>query len=164
MPQLDLSTFPTQLFWLAVTFFVLYVLMSKIALPRIGDILEERQKRISDDLDQADRLKGDTETAIAAYEAAMAEARTQAQEEIAKVMAANAAEAAARAKAVDELLSAKIADSEAKIRTAHAEALVQVSGIATEVSEAIVDRLAGMQAGAEALAQAVSTVAKERGL
>ncbi|MBN2752193.1 MAG: F0F1 ATP synthase subunit B', partial [Rhodospirillaceae bacterium] len=108
MPQFDPTSFPSQLFWLATTFIALYVLMSKVALPRIGDILEERQKRISDDLDMAERLKTETEAAIAVYEKALSDARVTAQAEISRVMAANAAEAAERHRELEDQLATKI--------------------------------------------------------
>jgi len=164
MPQFDPTSFPSQLFWLAVSFIALFVLMSKVALPRVGEILEERQKRISDDLDMAERLKTETEAAIAAYEKALAEARAAAQAEIAQVMEANAAEAAARHKALEEQLSAKIVESEERIHAAHSEAMAQVSGIAADVAAAIVERIAGVPADAESLSPVVEAVAKERGL
>jgi len=164
MPQFDPTSFPSQLFWLAITFVALYVLMSKVALPRIGDILEERQKRISDDLDMAERLKAETEAAIAAYEKALAEARASAQAEIARVMEANAAESAARHKALEEQLSAKIVESEERIHAAHREAMAEVGGIAAEVAAAIVERIAGVKTDAEGLAPVVEAIAKERGI
>ena len=80
MPQLDFSMWPPQLIWLAITFGVLYILISKFALPKIGGTIEQRQNRIANDLDEAQRLKDDTEKAIAAYEAALAEARAKAEE------------------------------------------------------------------------------------
>ncbi|WP_337996911.1 F0F1 ATP synthase subunit B' [Oleispirillum naphthae] len=164
MPQFDPTSFASQLFWLAVTFITLYVLMSKVALPRVGDILEERQKRISDDLDMAERLKSETEAAIAAYEKALAEARSAAQAEISRVMDANAAEAAARHKKLEEQLSAKITESEEHIHAAHREAMAEVGGIAAEVAAAIVERIAGVKADAEGLAPVVEAIAKERGI
>lgn len=164
MPHFDTSTFASQLFWLAVCFVTLYVLMSKVALPRIEDILEERQKRISDDLDMAERLKGETEAAIAVYEKALADARATAQAEIAKVMEANAAEAAKRHEELDAVLSAKITESEERIQAARKQAMSQVNEIAVDVATAIVDRIANLDADAESLAPLVDAVAKERGL
>jgi F-type H+-transporting ATPase subunit b len=164
MPQFDPTSFPSQLFWLAVSFIALYVLMSKVALPRIGEILEERQKRISDDLDMAERLKTETESAIATYEKALAEARSSAQAAIAKVMDANAAEAAERHRALEATLSAKITESEERIHAARREAMTQVSGIAAEVAAAIVERFADIKADGAALGPVVDAIAKERGL
>jgi len=164
MPHFDTTTFASQLFWLAICFVTLYVLMSKIALPRIGDILEERQKRVSDDLDMAERLKGETEAAIAVYEKALADARATAQAEIAKVMDANAAEAAKRHDELEAKLNAKIAESEERIQVARQEALAQVNEIAVDVAAVIVNHIANVDADAKTLAPLVDAAAKERGL
>lgn len=164
MPHFDASSFASQLFWLAVTFTALYVLMSKLVLPRIGDILEERQRRISDDLDMAERLKTETEAAIATYEKALADARAAAQAEIARTLDANAAEAAKRHAEMDALLAAKIAESEERIHSARRDALAEVNGIAIEVAAAIVERIADVKTDPDAVAPVVSAIAKERGL
>src|SRR6266849_5060015 len=79
MPQLDLSTFPSQIFWLAVFFVVLYLLMTKLAIPRIERVIDERRARVEGDLDKAGQMKSEAEAVIAAYEKALADARHQAQ-------------------------------------------------------------------------------------
>jgi F-type H+-transporting ATPase subunit b len=79
VPQLEVSTFVPQLFWLAVTFVVLYLLMAKIGLPRVGGLIEARRKRIDDDLARAAQLKTEAEVTLAAYQQALAAARAQAQ-------------------------------------------------------------------------------------
>ena len=78
MPQFDLSTFPTQLVWLVIAFVLLYVLMARVALPRIGQVLEERQEKIDDNLDTAEKLRAETEADSESYEAALVQAREQA--------------------------------------------------------------------------------------
>ena len=79
MPQLDVATFPPQLIWLAITFVVLYLLMSRLGLPRVGGVLAARRDRIEGDLEKAAQMKAEAEAVIAAYERALAEARQQAQ-------------------------------------------------------------------------------------
>jgi F-type H+-transporting ATPase subunit b len=80
MPQLEIADFAPQLIWLTITFVTLYLVMARIALPRIGAVIEERRDRIADDLDQAEQLKQKTEKAIAAYEQALAQSRAEAAE------------------------------------------------------------------------------------
>ena len=75
MPQFDVSSFPTQLIWLVISFVLLYVLMSRVALPRIGQVLEERQEKIDDNLDTAEQLRAETEADSETYEAALVQAR-----------------------------------------------------------------------------------------
>ena len=142
----------------AIRSYYVYLLMAKLVLPRIGDILEERQRRITDDLDMAERLKAETEAAIAVYEKALAEARAAATAEINRVMEANAAEAAARHAETDALLAAKIAESEERIHAARREALAEVNGIATDVAQAIVARVAEVETDAETIAPVVTAV------
>jgi len=78
MPQLDFSTFAPQLVWLAITFAVLYFIIAKFALPRIGGTIEQRSDKIANDLDRAQSLKDDVDKAIASYEQALAEAKSKA--------------------------------------------------------------------------------------
>ena len=78
MPQLDPTYFASQIFWLTVVFVFLYLVMSRLVLPRIGEVLEERSERIADDLDKAESLKKEAEGVIAAYEEALTKARGEA--------------------------------------------------------------------------------------
>ena len=78
MPQLDVNAWPPQLFWLAVTFLVLYFIISKIVIPRTGGVIEGRKNQIDSDLASAQRFKAETEKAVAEYEKALAAARDKA--------------------------------------------------------------------------------------
>jgi F-type H+-transporting ATPase subunit b len=143
-PPFDKQTFPSQLLWLAVTFVALYLLMSRIALPRIDSILERRRQRIAGDLAEALRLKGESDAAIAAYEKALADARGRAQALVNDARQKQAAEAEAARKALDAALNARIAAAESSIAATKTAAMVNVRGIATEAAAAIVERLIGI--------------------
>src|SRR5712691_9798571 len=78
-PPFQKDTFASQLLWFAVCFVLLYLLMWKVALPRVGGILAARRRRIEDDLTKAQRLKEESDAELAAYEKALADARTRAQ-------------------------------------------------------------------------------------
>src|SRR5215510_9347738 len=78
-PPFQKDTFASQLFWLAITFVLLYVVMARIALPRVGSIIEARRARIDGDLAEANRLKVSSETAMAEYEKSLGDARNRAQ-------------------------------------------------------------------------------------
>ena len=142
-PPFDAHTFPSQLLWLAVTFVALYLLMSRIALPRIASILEQRRQRIADDLGHAQRLKGESDAAIAAHEKALNEARSRAQALASETRARAATEAEARRKEVDAKLTMRIAEAEKTIAATRTAAMANMRGIAAEAASAIVERLIG---------------------
>jgi F-type H+-transporting ATPase subunit b len=157
-PPFDAHSFPSQLFWLTITFVALYVLMSRVALPRIASILEARRQRIEGDLAEAQRLKGESDAAIAAHEKALADARGRAQVLAAETREKAAAAAAARRKEVDDKLAARIRDAEKSIHASRAAALANVRGIASEAAGAIVERLTGVAPSGHEVAEAVGTV------
>ena len=97
-PPFQSETFASQLVWLTIAFVLLYVLMAKLALPRVASIIESRQKHIEDDLADASRLKGELDAAVAAYEKALADARDRAQAIATETRERQAAEAEARAR------------------------------------------------------------------
>lgn len=142
-PPFDPATFPSQLLWLAITFGALYLLMSKIALPRIGGILENRKSIIDADLAAADASRQKTDAAIAAYEAALAAAKAKAQGIANESREAITADLAAKRSAVEADLTAKVTAAEARISATKAEALTHVDEIATETAQTVVSQLVG---------------------
>ena len=155
MPQLDPSTFPTQIVWLVICFIVLYLLMWKVALPRIAEVLEARQSRIDDDLDRATALKEEAAQALAAYEASLAEAHARAQAELREAAEQLAAETSARQADLVARLSAEIAAAEARIARAKQQALKNIAAAAAEVAQAATARLIGVNVGKPALRKAI---------
>lgn len=158
-PPFDSSTFASQLLWLAITFGFLYWVISKVAAPRIASILEVRRDRIAGDLAEAERMRGETDAAVAAYEQSLAEARTKAGVIATETRERMNRDLEARRQAVEADLSAKLGEAEAKIGAIKAAAMAEVDAIATETTEAIVNTLIGQGTRAEA-ASAVSTVRK----
>jgi F-type H+-transporting ATPase subunit b len=159
-PPFDSHTFASQLFWLTLTFIALYLLMSRIALPRIGSILEARRQRVADDLAEAQRFKDASDAAIAAHEKALAEARGRAQALANETRAKATAAAEARRKEVDAKLHAHIAEAEKTIAGTRSAAMGNVRSIASEAAGAIVERLTGIAPASEDVAEAVSNVLK----
>lgn len=159
-PPFDSQTFASQLFWLALAFIALYLLMSRIALPRIGSILDARRQRIEGDLAEAQRYKEASDAAIAAHEKALAEARGRAQALANETRAKAAAAAEARRKEVDAKLHARIAEAEKAIAAARSAAMANVRSIAGEAAGAIVERLTGSVPASEEISQAVTNVLK----
>jgi F-type H+-transporting ATPase subunit b len=164
LPQLDLTRFPPQLFWLAVTFILLYLLMSKLALPRVGDILRTREEKIAGDLNRAEQLNRDADAALKGYEQALAEARAKATEIAAQTRAAIQAEADARQADAEARLSAQAAEAEASIRATRDQALGQVREIANDTAAALVARLLGTQPDTGNVDQAVGEELSRRGV
>jgi F-type H+-transporting ATPase subunit b len=151
LPQLEPAHFAPQLFWLAVCFAALYLLLSRVALPRVAEVINERRDRIRRDLDEAERLKGETESALAAYEQDLATARAQAtalarekREALAKTVEKERAQ-------VESQVSAKVSAADARITDMKSRALAQVHTIAADTAQAIVEKLLGAHAaGGEA--------------
>jgi F-type H+-transporting ATPase subunit b len=142
-PPFDSTTFASQLVWLAITFVVLYVLMAKVALPRVGGIIESRQKRIAGDIAEAGRLKAESDAALTAYEQALADARARAQAIANDTRDKQAAEADKSRKALEDQLNARLAEAEKTIAATKQAAMANVRGIASEAAKAIVERLTG---------------------
>jgi F-type H+-transporting ATPase subunit b len=160
-PPFDKQTFPSQLLWLTLTFVALYLLMARVALPRIDSILARRRARIDGDLAEALRLKGESDAAIAAYEKALADARGRAQALVNDARQRQAAEAEGARKALEATLNARIAEAEGSIAHTKTAAMVNVRGIATEAAAAIVERLIGIApASRDAVAAAVADALK----
>jgi F-type H+-transporting ATPase subunit b len=142
-PPFDPATFPSQLLWLAITFGLLYVLMSRVALPRVGEILANRKAIIDADLAAADASRQKTDAAIAAYEQALAAAKAKAQGIANETREGIQADLAAKRNAVETDLSAKVSAAEARISATKAEALTHVDEIATETAQTVVAQLVG---------------------
>ncbi|MBX9590642.1 MAG: F0F1 ATP synthase subunit B [Hyphomonadaceae bacterium] len=142
---LDTGTFVPQLVWLALTFGLLYVLLKRFALPRVGEVIEERRERIQRDLDKAEKLKVETEQALAHYEQALAEARAKANAIANDVRAKLAAEVDKERAAVEAEIARKLADAEARIAQSKSKAMASVADIAADTAGAVVSRLLGKE-------------------
>jgi len=154
-PPFQAEHFPSQLAWLAVSFVLLYVLMSKVALPRIGSIFAERSQRIGDDLKAAERLKEQSDAAHAAYEKALADARARAQSIAGETRVQQASEAAATQKRLEAQLQERLAAAEQSISATRSAAMGNVRGIAADAASAIVERLIGKTPAAHDVAAAL---------
>ncbi len=157
-PPFDSSTFASQILWLAITFGLFYILMAKVVLPRIGGILETRHQKIAGDLEEANRLKADSEAAGAAYEKSLSEARQKAQAIASETRAALGASVEAKRHAAEAGLATKVAEAEVRIADIKAKALGQVDEIAVDTAEALVSSLIGENVGRDDIAAAVAAV------
>ena len=157
-PPFDSSTYASQLLWLALAFVLLYMLMSRLALPRIAAIFEARRDRIAADLAEASRLKAEADAAGAAYEKALAEARARAQAMASEARERLVGEAERSRHALEERLTARLAEADKAIAATRAAAMGQVRGIAVDTAATIVRRLVGVSAPEPAVAKAVDAV------
>lgn len=159
-PPFQPQTFASQLVWLAIAFVLLYVLMSRLALPRVASIIEDRQKRIAGDLADAERLKQESDAAVAAYEKALADARARAQTIANETREKQQAQADATRKTLEAGLNAKLADAEKSIAATKQAAMANVRAIAEDAARAIIERLIGTAPNDKAVAEAVADVLK----
>lgn len=159
-PPFDPEFFASQILWLAITFGAFYWLISRIIAPRIAGILETRHDRIAEDLDEANRLKDESDASIAAYEQELADARLKSQEiAVASREKAKADSDAERAKHEDAL-NKRLVESEAHVADVKAKALAEVDAIASDTAQAIVEELIGAKPTKAELTKAVSAAAE----
>ncbi len=155
-PPFQSQNYPSQVVWLALTFILLYVLMARVALPRIAAILSERSQRIADDLTAAERLKEQSDAASAAYEKALADARARAQAIANTTRARQAAEAGEMQKRLEAQLHERLAAAEQSIGATRSAAMANVRTIAAETAAAIVERLIGKTPAEQEVAAALA--------
>jgi F-type H+-transporting ATPase subunit b len=161
MPQLNPLDWGPQLIWLLITFGILYLLMVKVALPRIGSVLEARADRIKNDLAEADKLRRQTEEAIAAYEQALAEAKQKAHAIIEEGRAKLKAETAAERAKLDAELTKRGAEEEKRIEAAKISAMREVNAVAADVAADIVRQLIGIAPPKAEVEKAVAAMRKD---
>jgi F-type H+-transporting ATPase subunit b len=159
-PPFQKDTFASQLVSLAIAFVALYLIVSRIALPRVGSLLDERQGTIEGDLNEAQKLKDASDAALKAYESELAAARSRAQaigtETREKLNAASEAER----KKLEDRLTLKLTEAEKAIASTREAAMKNVRGIAAETATAIVQRLAGVSPDGKSVERAVDASLK----
>ncbi len=159
-PPFQSQTFASQLVWLAIAFVLLYVLMAKLALPRVGAIIEGRRKHIEDDVAEAGQLKTKSDEAAAAYEKALTDARGRAQAIANETRDRQAAEAGSRRKTLEDQLNVRLVEAEKTIAATKQAAMGSVRGIAEDAARAIVERLTGSAPTDKAVSDAVGDALK----
>lgn len=162
MPQLDISAFLPQIIWLVITFLILYGLMAKVALPRVGSVLEERQAKIDDNLDTAENLRAAAKADEEAYEQSLFEAREKARQTVLQAHQEATTVSSERHAELGERLLADVKEAEARIDVAKENAIKEISGVAQSVASDIMDRLVNITPSEDAVAQAVGAAMKEK--
>jgi F-type H+-transporting ATPase subunit b len=160
LPQFNPEFFSSQLFWLTVVFVALYFFLSGVALPRIGETIEAREHRIKADLDDAERLKGATEKALADYEKALADAKARAGSIAKDARDKSTAEVDRERAAIDAEMARKVADAERRVADGKARALSNVNAIAGDIAADIVAKLGGGVVVKDEIAKALAAAKK----
>ena len=159
-PPFEKDTFASQLVSLLVAFVALYLIVSRIALPRVGSLLDERQNVIDGDLADAQKLRDQSDAALKAYENELASARSRAHAIGAETREKLSAASEAERRVLEDKLAAKLAESEKTIASTRQAAMSNVRGIAADAAVAIVQRLSGVQPDAQSVNSAVDASLK----
>lgn len=159
-PPFNPETFASQIVWFVITFVLLYVLMSRVALPRVGAIVQARSGKIADDLASAQKLKDETDAAVSGYEKTLADARSNAQTIAGQTRDKLMAEADGRRKTLEAKLNERLHEAEKTIVQTKTAAMANVRGIATDTASAIVERLIGAKPDQKAVTDAVDQALK----
>lgn len=144
MPQLELSTFASQLFWLTITFGLLYFTLARYSLPRVREVLQSRQDRIRGDLDKAEELKQQAETIETEYKEALKKARSEAADRVAKTKESLKEEAEARHAKLDEMFARQNRETEQRIKQMRKEAGESLADTTEELVASITKKLIGI--------------------
>lgn len=162
MPQFNPEWFASQVFWLVVIFVFLYLLMSKVALPRISSVLEERQEKIENDLAKAEQLRTEAQQVLDEYEKALAQARGEAQKRLKEASDQISAEQSKRHEDFGKELADKTKTAEERIAKAKDEAMDNLRNVAVEVAAAVSHKLIGVEHQRNTVEEAVDAVMKEK--
>jgi F-type H+-transporting ATPase subunit b len=156
-PPFDATTFGSQLFWFAIVFTTLYMLVSKVIAPRIGGIIEDRRARIAKDLEDAGQMQAKAQAAGEAHEKALADARGNAQAIAQQTRDRLNADADAKRKSIEGDLATKLAAAEKQVADMKNAALANVDAVAGEAAAAIIEKLSGTKPAPDAVAAAVKS-------
>ena len=159
-PPFQKDTFASQLVSLLIAFVALYLIVSRLALPRVGGVIDARQNAIDTDLADAQKLRDESDTALKAYESELANSRAKAQAISTEAREKFNAAAEAERKTLEERLAVKLADAEKTIAATRQQAMSNVSGIAAEAASAIVQRLTGIAPDGKTVTSAVEASLK----
>ena len=160
MPQLDYHDFAPQLVWLAIAFVALYLVMSRLAVPRIEDTLAKRQAKIQGDLDAAEKANEETRALVADYEKRLADAREDARRVTRERGEADSAEAAALFKDLHDRLAKQIDEAEKRIAAQRDDVMAGLEHMARDIGQEVYAKLAGQPADQGALAGKVTAAIK----
>ena len=158
MPQMEFADYVPQIVWLVITFATLYFLMAKLALPRITDILETRQRRLDHDLELTETLRDEAKAALADYESAIAAARGESELILAEAHERIHSEARQQLDDLNARLEGEIAESEARIGNVMTQAMGELAVAASDAARTATERLIGFEVSEERARDGVDAV------
>ena len=158
MPQFAFETFTGQIFWLVLSFGIMYFLLSRFILPKIDQGLTNRGDRIADDLDEASRMQKQAEQAEADYEQAVADARAKAHNIAETTRKSVDAELAAEAETAEAVFASKQAEADDRIRKIKTAAMAKIDDVAADTIGAILEKVAGVKTSAARIKSALASV------
>jgi F-type H+-transporting ATPase subunit b len=156
-PPFATQTFPSQFLWLAISFGALYLIMARVALPKLGGLIATRKARIAKDLDEAAAMQQKADAAATAHQKTIADARAKAMAVAQEARDKLAADAAAKRKTLEGELADKLAAAEEQIAGTRRQAMSNVEAIARDAAGAIFQRILGRPADGQAIAEAVAS-------
>jgi len=162
LPQLDIATYPPQLIWLVITFAALLTLMSRVSLPRISQVLEERQHKIEDNLKKAESYREDAAIAAKSYTKAQEEARTNAYAIILETHKRIAMDIAEKQEELSEKLEKEINVAEDRIQAAKEVAMAAIDKVATDVALNTTEKILGETLNKKDVSKVISEVLEDR--
>lgn len=158
MPQLDPTWFASQLFWLAICFSVLYVVLARVILPPLQSVLATRKNAVDSDIEAAQALKSDAEHAQQVYEHTQAQSREMAQALMNEAELASKARGEAENKALDAKVAAQLADASKQIAAKKEKLLADLTPAAVELSALIVEKMTLQAPSKEQVERAQNTI------
>jgi F-type H+-transporting ATPase subunit b len=162
MPQLDAASYAPQLVWLIISFVALYVLMARLALPRVADVLEDRKRRREDNLSKAEELEKEAEALSEAYETQLSETRASAHAQVGTALEAAKSRHDAAIAELETGLRGKVAEAEAAIAAARSTAMADAAGIAADAARLAAEKIGGVTVDAAAAQAAADDARKAR--
>ena len=157
MPQLNPEFFVTQLFWLVVTFSFLLVFLWRISLPRIGNVLEKRQRKINEDLTTAKELQNEAEKIQDTIETQLKQARTDASEMVKSSALTLQDNAQLELSKLDKELDAKIEQSSATIEKNKNESVLQIQNQINEITKLTLSKVASFDVSDDEIKGAIKS-------
>lgn len=158
MPQLDITTFAPQLFWLVLVFGLLYFVVARSSLPKVAQVIDSREAHITAELAAAEAAREAAAAAEARRDESIAKARAEALKVLAAAKDAIAADTSAKLAALDVELTTRLSAAETRIAEARAQSLAQIDAVAADAAAMIVEKLTGVTVGADEAVKAVDSV------